>query len=371
MVFLKNNEANKLALCIGINYINSNNPLKGCINDVSNVVTFLKNNLNYKDDEVISMTDTSKNTSLQPTKHNILNQLQLILQKIKTDSITHVWLSYSGHGSYVTDEFTGDEIDKRDETLVPMDYKISGTISDDYLYKNFIAMLPKHVTLVSLIDACHSGTMFDLPYKIRSVDQYVSTSRSVQDINKIAKVITISGCQDSQTSIDSKISGMYQGVMTHAFLRVLELYRYNISVKHLVNQMCKYINENGYSQIPVLCCTNINHFSETFIGQDSEHNMKLKIRGDKWCRSETTWNILCVDSGDYLYDKFMEFDVGNEYIDVHLYLLDGTYELVVRDAYGDGGLVIEIDIMTMSQNTTTTVSFDSGYNKKYSFIINN
>merc|ERR1711862_162715 len=58
----------------------------------------------------------------------------------------------------------GDEEDGYDETLCPLDYKTAGQIRDDDLLRRLIKPMPQGVLMTCVMDACHSGTVLDLPY---------------------------------------------------------------------------------------------------------------------------------------------------------------------------------------------------------------
>ena len=75
----------------------------------------------------------------------------------------HLYVHYSGHGGSVTDT-SGDEKDGKDETLVPLDYRKMGQLTDDTIIKELVLAVPEGVMLTVVIDACHSGTVLDLPY---------------------------------------------------------------------------------------------------------------------------------------------------------------------------------------------------------------
>ena len=66
----------------------------------------------------------------------------------------------------------GDEDDSKDECLVPLDYRKSGMISDDFLNRVF-SLINKNTRVIAIIDACHSETMLDLPYR------YISGNKNV------------------------------------------------------------------------------------------------------------------------------------------------------------------------------------------------
>lgn len=72
------------------------------------------------------------------------------------------FLHYSGHGGSVRDT-DGDERDGKDETLIPVDYKTKGQITDDVILANLVLDVPAGAMLTAVIDACHSGSALDLP----------------------------------------------------------------------------------------------------------------------------------------------------------------------------------------------------------------
>lgn len=78
------------------------------------------------------------------------------------------FVSPAGHGGRVRDDDYGEEEDGYDETLVPVDYTSSGQIRDDDLFTTLVSPMASGVTLVSLMDCCHSATVLDLPYKYRA-----------------------------------------------------------------------------------------------------------------------------------------------------------------------------------------------------------
>lgn len=105
-----------------------------------------------------------------PTKHNIRMAMYWLVQGCQAgDSLV---FHYSGHGSQQRN-YTGDEVDGFDETLCPLDFETQGMIVDDEINATLVRPLPRGAKLHAIIDACHSGTMLDLPYFCR-MDRYVT-----------------------------------------------------------------------------------------------------------------------------------------------------------------------------------------------------
>jgi hypothetical protein len=138
-----------------------------------------------------------------------------------------VWFSYSGHGTQVADD-NNDEIDGQDEAICPLDFQRNGFITDDWLYNNLIVKLPSDVTLIVLMDCCHSGTIMDLPFIFKD-NVYQVDSKANTD--NFCKTVLISGCKDEQTSADAFINNSYSGALTWAFNKVLQDNKFTIRTK--------------------------------------------------------------------------------------------------------------------------------------------
>ena len=154
---------NKKSLFIGINYFGSKAELRGCINDVKNIKQFVVENFGFRTDaeHMRTLVDDDDDSSNLPTRANMLAAMKWLVQGAQSgDSL---FLHYSGHGGSQRDT-DGDEVDGMDETLIPVDYETSGQIVDDDLHALLVAGLPAGVRLTAIMDCCHSGSVFDLPY---------------------------------------------------------------------------------------------------------------------------------------------------------------------------------------------------------------
>ena len=151
----------KKALIVGINYFGTSAQLRGCINDARCMHYLLVHRLGFREDQILFMTDDHPDTSRRPTKANMFTGMQWLMTGLHPgDSLV---FHYSGHGSQQRD-FLGVEIDGLNETLCPMDFRYAGEIVDDDLNRILVNPLPHGVKLHSVIDACHSGSVLDLPY---------------------------------------------------------------------------------------------------------------------------------------------------------------------------------------------------------------
>lgn len=111
-----------------------------------------------------------------------------------------------------------------------MDFQTQGMIVDDELNATIVRPLPHGVKLHAIIDACHSGTMLDLPFLCRMDrdGQYVwedhrPSSGTWKGTNG-GEAISFSGCDDNQTSADTSAlsRNTSTGAMTFCFIKAIE-----------------------------------------------------------------------------------------------------------------------------------------------------
>lgn len=278
----------KKALLIGINYIGSDSELKGCINDVKNVYNFLVNHCGYSPSDIRILTEEAGKTT--PTKVNIEENIKwLVTNNMPGDTLV---FHFSGHGANVRDQ-NKDETDSRDEVLVPLDYTTRGVITDDWLYSNMVKKIVKGCTLLGFTDCCHSGTMFDLKYNVKSNCKY-KKGENVRNISYVptewtndftlrsecseeteAVIILFTGCEDSQTSADAFIMSKNQGAFTNCLVETLEKKCIKLSNnttrfengKLKVNELLKETNAilkiKGFSQNSQLSIGNLKDLEKT------------------------------------------------------------------------------------------------------------
>jgi hypothetical protein len=269
-------------MTIGINYIGQSGELQGCINDSNNFRQFAETELDSQVVQTVQMIDTlSMSDPLYPTKEHIEGELVRLVEQAWNGDFSHVLFHYSGHGGHQAD-VSGDEHDGRDETLAPVDYSSQGTILDDWLHENLINALPSGVHLFGLIDACHSGTMLDLRYKINK------KGRRYELINpqssELSNAMMISGCRDVQYSYDvwDKEHGAV-GAMTTEWLRQMKStqkrkrkrkrkQKQKTTVLQVVKRMGRALKKQGYPQTPQLSASQRLHRRQRIYGLEGVGN---------------------------------------------------------------------------------------------------
>ena len=151
----------KRALLIGINYRGTRSELGGCITDTRYMHYCLTKRFGFADNDILMLNEEQRNPYQIPTRANIYRAMTWLLNGVQSgDSLVFM---YSGHGSQVRD-YSGEEIDGKCETILPLDHERQGEISDKELYQYLIRPLGPGTKLFALCDSCHSGTILDLPY---------------------------------------------------------------------------------------------------------------------------------------------------------------------------------------------------------------
>lgn len=149
------------ALLIGINYFGQPGQLRGCINDVRNMASFLAKDPASNWEDMIILTDDHRSLETLPTKKNILRAMHWLVENARPND--SLFFHYSGHGGQ-TKSLDGDEVDGYDEVIYPVDFRERGHITDDEMHRIMVQPLPAGVRLTAIFDSCHSGTAMSLPY---------------------------------------------------------------------------------------------------------------------------------------------------------------------------------------------------------------
>lgn len=179
----------KHAVLIGINYVNTDHALEGPMHDVFKI----KNSLVGYD--TIVMTDT---TELKPTKQNIIQQFKQLLQQPG-----RLFFYYSGHGI----ESLG---------ILCADYEI---LTPDE-FRALLDFMNPESTLVSIVDTCYSGNLWNLTY--HWTHEWTNEWTDSGEPDTPGHVFLISSSQDDEVSFERVISGQISGVFTDAYLKKIK-----------------------------------------------------------------------------------------------------------------------------------------------------
>ncbi|KAJ7546983.1 hypothetical protein O6H91_08G063700 [Diphasiastrum complanatum] len=151
----------KKAVICGISYRYSRHELKGCLNDAKCMKYFLTTKFDFPESAILMLTEEEADPLKLPTKHNMRMALYWLVKDCRAgDSLV---FHFSGHGSQQVN-LNGEELDGFDETLCPLDFETQGMLVDDEINATIVRPLPPGVRLHAIVDACHSGTVLDLPF---------------------------------------------------------------------------------------------------------------------------------------------------------------------------------------------------------------
>jgi metacaspase-1 len=266
----------RTALLVGINYLNTDNELNGCYNDVVNVAQYLRTVLGYVAPGAISIiTDGNRNrvgtaSPLPPTRQNILAGMAALVDGMVAgdEAVFH----FSGHGSLVRDT-NGDEATGLDSCLCPIDYDApsasggggGGVVTDDEIRALLVDRVPRGARLYVILDCCHNGSGCDIRYKYedfsilvreRPTPLWRTQQRAFVNpkyTDTAGEVFMISGSRDEQTSADAYINNAYAGALTYAVFAILRANQAAIrtySWSALLRDVRHFMRVNKYTQIP-------------------------------------------------------------------------------------------------------------------------
>lgn len=185
----------------------------------------------------------------QPTKKNIMDGLSWVVEGMrKGDS---GFFFYAGHGEETRD-VSGDEISGFDQVIIPSDFAKAGHLKDDDIHRLMVRCVPKGARLTAVVDACHAGSVLDLPVEYwyrETVKEYTpNTVKETEDshdsrarltlwseapscrlprVHEIGDVVLFSGSSDMQRAADAPIDSRntWMGAFTYSFLgQVNKLY---------------------------------------------------------------------------------------------------------------------------------------------------
>jgi len=246
--------------------------LRGCVNDVRDMATTL-NTMGFVPATPAAMKIV---TDCRATRATILNGLGWLVSGAKKGDLLVFY--YSGHGSLMVDT-SGEEIDKKDETICPHDFATAGMIKDDDLRAAF-SKIPAGVNLEVLLDSCHSGTgtremaaLECAPEEGKVTIRYVEPpiddgffleadpTLPVRGLLKAARgekqIVLVpglnhvlwAGCRDNQTSGEGSIGGVMRGFFTYCFCKSLRSAGAGVTRVNLDKMVASCLKGIGAAQI--------------------------------------------------------------------------------------------------------------------------
>ena len=311
---MTNSTPNFHALLIGINFYfphrlpegNCYKNLKGCVQDINHVETYLKNTFNLTPDQIIKLTATASDNpeqpqeppELLPTYENIVNKFKEVTAKAQPQDL--VYIHYSGHGGRaktIYEDIKG--FAAFDEALVPTDIgqPNSRYLRDLELAKLLDDMVQKQLAVTVVFDSCHSGgatrdetkeeeniaargshfiDMTDRPKDslVAPPEEFAQMSRNIVTNSRGGTVADslfptpngytlIAACRDHELAYEKVFEGTERnGALTYFLLKALRQFGTDISVQELYDRIFPLVNNDFQRQTPLL----IGETERTFFG---------------------------------------------------------------------------------------------------------
>ncbi|KAL3515530.1 hypothetical protein ACH5RR_022432 [Cinchona calisaya] len=211
----------KRAFLCGVSYKDKKFKLRGTTQDVMNIANLLFQQFGFPTNAVLVL---AEDVSYEPpTKNNIIRALEWLVKDVQSgDSLVFY---FSGHGLRQID-FEGDETDGFDEAICPLDFETAGLIMDNDINKMIVDPLTEGVILHAIIDACHSGTVLDLPH-VYDKNNGGSWKNNFHPSGAYkgthgGRAICFSACEDYQQAADTTVfSSEMAGAMTFTFIKAV------------------------------------------------------------------------------------------------------------------------------------------------------
>jgi len=312
---MTNQTPNFYALLIGINFYfphrlpegNYYKNLRGCVQDINHVETYLKETFNLTPDQIIKLTaSASENpnqpkepSELLPTYENIVAKFKELTAKAQPQD--RVYIHYSGHGGRAKTIFEDVKGSMGlDEALVPTDIgqPNSRYLRDLEFAKLLEEMVEKELVVTLVLDSCHSGgatkdietddgnvrrgDFIDMmerptdslvaPLQELAQNWQISTeySRNITVVNGLLPepkgYTLIAACREDEFAYEKVFEGTERnGALTYYLLKALRKHGTDIPVKYLYDHIANLVHNDFKRQTPML----IGETNRSFLGGQS------------------------------------------------------------------------------------------------------
>ncbi|WP_445244433.1 caspase family protein [Microcoleus sp. OTE_8_concoct_300] len=329
---MTNQTPNFYALLIGIDFYfphrlpegNYYKNLRGCVQDINHVETYLKTTFNLTPDQIIKLTATASENpnqpqeppELLPTYENIVDKFKELTAKAQPQD--QVYIHYSGHGGRAKTIFESLKgFGGLDEALVPTDIgqPNSRYLRDLEFAKLLEEMVEKELVVTLVLDSCHSGgatremsgddrirgegfidttprptDSLVAPLQELAQNWQASTenSRNITVVNGLLPepkgYTLIAACRDHEFAYEKVFEGTERnGALTYFLLKALRQEGTEISVEELFNKISSQVNNEFERQTPMLMGETDRTFfgGQSFVASRKVPVMKVDIKKNR------------------------------------------------------------------------------------------
>ncbi len=311
---MTNQTPNFYALLIGINFYFPHDlsdvrykNLRGCVQDINHVETYLKDTFNLTPAQIIKLTATASDNpdqpkeppELLPTYENIVAKFKELTAKAQPQD--RVYIHYSGHGGRAKTIYeTLKGFSALDEALVPTDIgqPNSRYLRDLEFAKLLEEMVAKELVVTLVLDSCHSGgatreietedwnvrgggfvdttprptdsLVAPLQELAENWQNLTANSRNITVVNGLLPepkgYTLIAACRDNEFAFEGVFEGKERnGALTYFLLKALQEFGTEISVENLYDRISNLVHNRFNRQTPML----IGETDRTFFGGQS------------------------------------------------------------------------------------------------------
>lgn len=228
-------------LVFGCDYKGTRYQLGGCINDA---VDFSSTVVGLSEKEGIDVDLTmclDNGSGRRPTKATITEKLRSVITAVNRGRYDSMIFYFAGHGVQTADR-SGDESDRKDESLVTADLQL---LLDDELYL-LIARLKSHCEATFIFDCCHSGTVLDLP----KVPIGGGGSKGGH-MNPRAQIMSIAACAEWGKSIEKHGRGLF----TSSLCNLLRQRGLGAKIGPMVSTIRRYLDSQQTDMVVTASCS--------------------------------------------------------------------------------------------------------------------
>jgi hypothetical protein len=253
------------ALLVGINAY-PGNELNGCVNDVSDMASFLVDRCGFQESDIRLVTDGRATTKA------IHDRLGWLLAGAKAGD--RLVFHYSGHGAQFPLRDAKGNVTRVDECICPVDFDWSEAHAiRDKEFEALFAKIPKGARLTWVSDSCHSGDLardlppprskprknkvmpmpVDIGWRLRTATALGLKRLGFEHVIASLNGVLVSGCAASETSADAQIAGRFNGALTYYLLQELKAaVGLTEPLGKAVVRVRAALKRNGYAQHPQL-----------------------------------------------------------------------------------------------------------------------
>jgi len=280
--------------------------LRGCVQDINHVETYLKDTFNLTPDQIIKLTASASESpnqpkeppELLPTYENIVAKFKELTAKAQPQD--RVYIHYSGHGGRAKTIFESLKgFGALDEALVPTDIgqPNSRYLRDLEFAKLLEDMVEKELVVTLVLDSCHSGgatremsgddrirgegfidttprptdsLVAPLQELAQNWQSSTENSRNITVVNGLLPepkgYTLIAACREHEFAYEKVFEGTERnGALTYFLLKALRQEGTEISVEELFNKISSQVNNEFVRQTPML----MGETERTFFGGQS------------------------------------------------------------------------------------------------------